>query len=262
MKNTDAYLNMLLDERSRQLRQYKEELKCMPEGYLSGRKYKGRYIYMQVFAAQGKRKRVGINKNRELVGQLARKKYLQMAIKILESSTPKLQRLVSGDETLDSAAILGKMPPVYRSLPEEMFFPAMRAASKWAAEDYEKSTYREEERRHITSRGLRVRSKSELIIAEKLDSYEIPYRYEQMIYIENYPLSPDFVIKTEDGLIYWEHCGLMGDARYRKRNKWRLELYEKAGIVPWKNLIITYDTEDGSIDMRIIESEIVNRLLV
>ncbi|MCQ4635662.1 hypothetical protein NE619_02885 [Anaerovorax odorimutans] len=46
-----------------------------------------------------------------------------------------------------------------------------------------------------------------------------------------------------------------------KRHKWKLAMYEKAGIVPWKNLIVTYDDENGNLDARIIEAEIINKLL-
>lgn len=106
-----------------------------------------------------------------------------------------------------------------------------------------------------------MRSKSELIIAEKLDSYGIPYRYDAVLHYRGYSLSPDFTFMTTNGLVYWEHCGLMGNIKYRNHNKWKLSMYEQMGIVPWNNLIITYDTEDGGLSSSIIDAEIHNRLL-
>ena len=38
-----------------------------------------------------------------------------------------------------------------------------------------------------------------------------------------------------------------------KRNAEKLSVYEENGIVPWDNLIITYD-KDGSIDLSIAEA--------
>lgn len=38
-------------------------------------------------------------------------------------------------------------------------------------------------------------------------------------------------------------------------------MYEKAGIVPWDNLIVTYDGADGNLNLAIVESEIKNKLL-
>ena len=34
------------------------------------------------------------------------------------------------------------------------------------------------------------------------------------------------------------------------------------GFRPWDNMIVTYDTSDGNVDLRIIESEIRNKLLI
>ena len=33
-----------------------------------------------------------------------------------------------------------------------------------------------------------------------------------------------------------------------------MQVYERNGIVPWKNLFVTYDTEDGAINMGLIDS--------
>lgn len=38
-------------------------------------------------------------------------------------------------------------------------------------------------------------------------------------------------------------------------------MYEAGGIVPWKNLIVTYDNEEGHMDTRLIDAEIINKLM-
>lgn len=40
-----------------------------------------------------------------------------------------------------------------------------------------------------------------------------------------------------------------------------MNLYETRGIVPWKNLIVTYDDENGHINLAEIDSIITNKLL-
>jgi len=107
-----------------------------------------------------------------------------------------------------------------------------------------------------------VRSKSEVLIADKAVLYGLPFRYEEVIYIENYRFAPDFVFLVEGELKYWEHCGRVDDPKYMRCHKWKLDMYEKSGIVPWKNLILTYDDENGGIDSRIIDAEFQNKLLV
>ena len=115
---------------------------------------------------------------------------------------------------------------------------------------------------HYIRKWLRVRSKSELIIAEKLDALEIPYRYDALIYYKNLVFSPDFTIYLNGILKYWEHCGMMSDPKYREYNTWKLGIYDEMGIVPWDNLIITYVAVDGAVNSAAIDAEIRNRLLI
>ena len=155
-----------------------------------------------------------------------------------------------------------------------------RGTLEWARAAYEKSGYKSENRVHRTSKGLSVRSKSEALIAEKLYEYGIPFRYEEVLHLGDRSdmsrsdaagsrgngrsgvMIPDFVLpNAAGGLYYWEHCGLAGNAEYMKRHRQKIENYEKIGVVPWKNLIVTYDDEYGNINTAIIDSEIRNKLL-
>ena len=103
--------------------------------------------------------------------------------------------------------------------------------SGWADEPYIMSDYKPEMRRHSTSRGLKVRSKSELIIAEKYYEYNIPFRYEQVIVFGNTSLAPDFTIRMEDGrMFYWEHCGMTNDENYIRHHRWKMNIYEKMNM--------------------------------
>lgn len=62
-------------------------------------------------------------------------------------------------------------------------------------------------------------------------------------------------------IIYIEHCGLTNDRDYMRHHKKKLADYENVGIVPWKNLIVTYDDEDGKINMAAVRAEITAKLL-
>ena len=56
---------------------------------------------------------------------------------------------------------------------------------------------------------------------------------------------------------------MMNDPLYRGRHKRKMDLLEEFGIVPWKNMIITYDN-DGEINVpmikSIIEHDVIPRL--
>ncbi|MBR4023844.1 MAG: hypothetical protein IKI86_01035 [Firmicutes bacterium] len=127
--------------------------------------------------------------------------------------------------------------------------------SDWAKQPYKQFSYKEEGKIHTTSRGLKVRSKSELALCELFYELGIEFRYEEEMILGGKAFGPDFTIrrKSDGKIFYWEHCGMMDDPDYRKRNAEKLAAYEENGIVPWDNLIITYDS-DGSIDLSLAEA--------
>lgn len=80
---------------------------------------------------------------------------------------------------------------------------------------------------YSTSKGEKVRSKSEVIIANLLYQYKIDYEYEKKLYYTpNKWIEPDFTVKLKDGSeIYWEHLGMIGIESYDKRWKEKLDIY-------------------------------------
>lgn len=86
-----------------------------------------------------------------------------------------------------------------------------------------------------TERGELVRSKSELIIADKLSRAGVDYRYEQRFDLPGGGARyPDFTIVDDDsgGIWYWEHNGMMGNPEYEKRWQSKLSEYRDAGVLP------------------------------
>ena len=112
-----------------------------------------------------------------------------------------------------------------------------------------------EDLRHLTSFGLRVRSKSEAILAELLYSLHIPFTYEKPLRVKGSDgrwrtVYPDFTFQLPDGReIYLEHFGMMNDSAYREVNYRKLTDYFLNEIYPPHNLIITMDGPDGELDI-------------
>ncbi|HET6445162.1 MAG TPA: AAA family ATPase [candidate division Zixibacteria bacterium] len=114
---------------------------------------------------------------------------------------------------------------------------------------------------HRTERGEAVRSKSEVIIADKLYHWKLDYHYEAPLEIDGVVKYPDFTIEDDDiGITYfWEHCGMLQDPAYEKRWKKKLEWYRSHDIKPRqedvkarRQLIVTEDKPDGGIDSQMI----------
>lgn len=107
---------------------------------------------------------------------------------------------------------------------------------------------------HDTLANDKVRSKSEVLIADRLFNAGIPYRYEEKLVLEEdipgpeslQTYYPDFTIlkKSTREIVYWEHLGKMGDPAYCRDNLAKLHTYMRHGIVQGKNLIITYESAD------------------
>lgn len=113
---------------------------------------------------------------------------------------------------------------------------------------------------HRTARGELVRSKSEVIIADRLFAHDLDYIYEPELELEGKIKRPDFSIIDGDtgAKWYWEHCGMMSDPIYKRNWEDKKEFYKKNGIVEGKNLIVTYDDEKGGLDSYEIDQLIMD----
>ena len=124
---------------------------------------------------------------------------------------------------------------------------------------------------HRSERGELMRSKSEVIIADKLHSRRIEYAYEQAIVLGNGRVRyPDFTIADQARGVkyYWEHLGLLDDPAYRARWDRKRAEYTADGIVPFREgndsdrvLIETRDEPGGGIDSARI-AKLIDELIV
>ena len=112
---------------------------------------------------------------------------------------------------------------------------------------------------HRTARGELVRSKSEVIIADRLFAHGLDYTYEPELELEGKIKRPDFLVIDGDTGIkwYWEHCGMMSDPVYKRNWEDKKAFYKKNGIVEGKNLIVTFDDEKGGLDSYTIDQLII-----
>lgn len=106
-------------------------------------------------------------------------------------------------------------------------------------------------KKNMTLNHESVRSRAEVIIANILYLYKVPYQYEKEQWIAGEKIKPDFTIYYNGKVIYWEHAGLMTNENYRDTWDYKRRLYAKAGIIEGKNLIVTYEHEGiDSIEIR------------
>lgn len=237
----------------------RKEIINSPQGYLLKTKHGERDEYIHIYYRKGQRVRKRIKGDSEMAKRLLRKRLLETELEILEGNFKCISVLTDKyiEFSMNNAA--ARLP---RRLADD-YQKLFEAEKQATGAGQNQSAYLPEGKMQITSRGLRVRSKSEVLIAEKFYEYGIDFTYEEVLQIGKHTLAPDFTIRRRDGKVfYWEHCGRTDNSEYMAKHSWKLELYESAGIVPWDNLIVTYDDGSGVINLAAVEGEIRAKLLV
>ena len=263
-------VEILLNELEKRLKNCEVELASSPQGELY-QVHRGGVVefYCATRDGNGRLARHSLRKEPDVAAALARKAYLREEHKRLKEDADYLKQILDIRQGMTAENVIGHLPERFQRLPKEWLLgirnepKILTKADQWAAASYRQSNYKPEEKRKITSRGLHVRSMAEVVCCERYYYHDVPFRYEAVLEIDGYTFAPDFTLmRRRDGKIFYhEHCGLPHVPRYRDRHKWKMQMYERAGIVPWDNLIVTYGDKNGNVDVRGIESEIVNRLL-
>ena len=162
---------------------------------------------------------------------------------------------------------------VYDSMPEDLkpFIVADGTTDKgfgrkWQEERVPSARPLVDGEGYRTMRGENVRSKSEVIIADRLFHAGIPYRYEVMIPLEFEDIIrvyPDFQIlnvRTRK-VFYWEHLGMLGDIDYFDNQLKKISGYARNGYVPGKNLLLTFESKNRPLDVFCVEALIKEFLI-
>ena len=109
----------------------------------------------------------------------------------------------------------------------------------------------------LTEQGEIIRSKSEKIIADKLSLTKIPYYYEVPINLKGFGfVRPDFTILDPYTLkeYYWEHFGMINNPEYVDKTLSKIELYTANGILPGRDLILSYESETHPVSTNYIST--------
>ncbi|MBP5489225.1 MAG: hypothetical protein J6Y10_01325 [Lachnospiraceae bacterium] len=136
--------------------------------------------------------------------------------------------------------------------------------ANWIDTPYEGKELSDQLPFYETKRKERVRSKSELNIANILEAYGIPYKYECPLTLSSGKLIyPDFTVLNvrERKVYYWEHRGMMDDREYANQAVFKMKQLRKSGICLGDNLIITEETSANPLGTDEIKCVIKQLLL-
>ena len=142
-----------------------------------------------------------------------------------------------------------------------ILLPDREFREQWEAVGYTGKAFAKDAPEYYTDKGERVRSKSEILLANLLQKHDIPYRYECPLTLPSgIVIYPDFTIlhlrlRKE---LYLEHLGMMDNEEYCESALQRLRLYEKSGIFQGDRLLLTYESSKMPLDIRTAEKMILH----
>lgn len=222
----------------------RKKLKRAPAGRLRLGKSNG---VVQYFWVKSNKKSEGEYISKEKLAQvrsLAQKRYDEQMLKEIldEIKVLELVRKRYHPSTLEK--IYSSMGHDRMSLVEPAVLQEDAFAERWLSVPYEGKAFLEDSAEQVTSSGIRVRSKSEAIIAETLNRLGVPFRYEC-------PLNmgaescwyPDFTclnMRTREEFL-WEHFGLMDKPDYVQGFVSKVVKLSSKGFDVGRNLIISVE---------------------
>lgn len=190
----------------------------------------------------------------KLASALSQKIYDKKIVPALQKEIAYIKDFLKNYEEFNVASACQNLPVIRYKAAEPLTLSDSEYVEKWLAVEYRHKAFDPDTPLLFTENGERVRSKSEVIIADTLRGNGVPYRYEYPVLINRninksmkrdvVNFHPDFCclnVRTRQ-VYYWEHFGKMDDPEYAKRAVEKISLYQANGYNLGKNLIITMET--------------------
>lgn len=257
-----------LEERKEILLRIKKEkqkaLRSGPEGFLRVCKHGKKMQYYHRLDSKDLNGVYIKEKDRKLAQKLAQKDYDGRVLKSVEEEIKAIEKYFSCLPKIAAEEIYEALHSGRQQLVKPICETTQQYIKNWENVTYEGKGFGAETAKLYTEKGERVRSKSEVIIADSLYRKGIPYRYEYPINLKGWGIVyPDFVIlKTEERReIYWEHFGMMDNPEYTEKAISKIALYEQNGIFPGDNLILTFETKAKPLNRKLI-LEVIERYII
>ncbi len=248
--NNYEYAAIEIDKR---LKDVEAELSRLPqvkesEVRINPRTINGKTRYYVYFSGHSKdRKYMGVN-NLESVPGIIRNEYTAAVRKNLSKERKLLKSLHTfyknnSIDSLYSTRHIGK-----REFITPVRIPTEELLKQFCKIKQNTKPFKDTDSQLITLRGERVRSKNELLIANELYHYKIPYLYEPELTLKDGTVvHPDFVIfnvRTRE-IIIWEHFGNMNNPYYVEYAVKKIHTYYRNGHTN-KDFITTFEYDGSS----------------
>ncbi len=240
---------MVLQGRKEELQELKEELSekvaILPEGKIRVERYRDSYRCFRLF--EGDRKGTYIKKDDEKMAyELATREYYQRMLDAAEKEMRVVEKTLRNYPKTLPEDVYEELHPNRQELVNSYWQTDEEYVKTWKSQSFRANSYHREDCIYRTIQGERVRTKSELFIANALYRCGIPYFYEKPLQLnQDLVVHPDFTVlnvKTRKEY-YWEHCGDRGPKDNLELLAMRQGEYENAGLFLGEDVIFTLEAE-------------------
>ena len=247
-------LNVRREILSKSIEDIEKKLMVLPEGRLNIR-YRNNKAYYYLNSTDLIDKYLGPN-DIELIKNLVQKDYLRKVLKEVKQELQAIERIQKIYPGTLAEDVFDLLPEGRKQYAQPINICDDEYAAKWMEAPYKRKPFMDGDPEFYTLKGERVRSKSEVIIADRLRANGIPYRYECQLKVGKKIIHPDFtILRMSDRRIrYFEHCGKMGDPKYVEDMLSRQKVYNEAGIILGDRLFYTFESDTMPLDMTILDN--------
>ena len=268
MKNIITHLELRRDELKKMraeanMRLGKLKYKGIPKYHIKIDSTKDQ-IYLRTISDRTKGKYIQ-TKNLSGAKQIAEYDYLVKTLKLIEIELKQIEKTLALYNRQSPDDYYSTLCHARQTLIKPIIPTDDQFVEAWLSQSYEPKPFDENDETDFrTFKDERVRSKSEILIANALERKQIPYKYECPILLKELGIiHPDFTALNvkKRKIIYWEHLGKMDDPDYARKNSFRINIYQKHGIYLGDSLIVTMETSTLPLDVKLVDELIKHYLL-
>lgn len=236
----------------------KRRIDKYPQGYLKINNKNGEFYYRIVSNITGERRYIRKD-NINDAKMIAQRDYDNEYLKYAEKEINELRKQLKNDYSNKARNCYSSLHQGRKCLVEPLEVSDEEYINKWMSISYVPKGFNEDDNKeYYTEKGERVRSKSEVIIANTLYRMNIPYKYECPLKLDNTIVYPDFTILDVNDRCekYFEHFGMMGDSDYVSNMLLKINTYERNGIFLGGKLICTFESMKRPLNLNVLRNKL------
>ena len=194
-------------------------------------------------------KEYAITPDNVLFQGLCRKRFLLELEKKVKRAISLMTYPISKLIEKSNEEIIHSLPASYQGLPKK-YFLHHSSVKEWVDAPYEKNPYLREKATLTSNNNVELRSKSEVLIANQLEFFGIPYRSDAAVILGKKKIYADFIALNpySTKLFLWEHFGALHEKDYIKNMYDKMKLYRDYGHKYFEDIIYTFEPDVEKTD--------------